>query len=128
MSLFHSITNNLECVAWIVVDVRTTKLLLNPSVVCFTLPPGPHQPRPTHRSRGRRVEVKQAANVWSGRVNGRVEAELLFVHAQAGAALLHHLTQDIHLHLRKHTEPTAGLQQCDKGTKDYAIILCMLND
>lgn len=53
----------------------------------------------THRSRGRCVEVKQTADIWPGGVDGRVQAELLFVHTQVGAALLHHLTQDIHLHL-----------------------------
>lgn len=59
-----------------------------------------HEPGVTHRSCGRCVEVKQTANIWSGRVDGRVQAELFCIHAQVGAALLHHLTQDVHLHLK----------------------------
>lgn len=61
--------------------------------------PARHEPRLTHRSRGRCVEVKQTTNIWPRRVDGRVQAELLGVHAQVGAALLHHLTKDVHLHL-----------------------------
>lgn len=45
------------------------------------------------------VEMKQTANIWPGRVDGRVQAELFSVHSQVGAPLLHHFAQDIHLYL-----------------------------
>ena len=57
----------------------------------------------THRCCGRCVDVKKTANIWPRWVDGLVQAELLWVHAQVGAAFLHHLTQDIHLYLWKHT-------------------------
>lgn len=54
----------------------------------------------THRGRGWCVDMKQAANVWPCRVNGRVKTELLYIYAQVGAALLHHLAEDVHFHLK----------------------------
>lgn len=53
----------------------------------------------THRGRGRRVQVDDAAHVGSGCVDGRVQTEARGVHREAAAALLHYLSQDVHLDL-----------------------------
>ena len=53
----------------------------------------------THRGGGGGVEVQQAADVRPGRVDGGVQAEAVRVHAQGGAAAVHHLPHNVHLHL-----------------------------
>ena len=55
--------------------------------------------RGTHRGGGGCVEVQQAADVRPGRVDGGVQAEAVRVHAQGGAATVHHFPHNVHLHL-----------------------------
>lgn len=66
-------------------------------------------------SRGWRVQVDDASHVRSGRVDGRVQAESAGVHRKAGAALLHHLPQDVHLDLW-HTR-TRGSEEAPQMSK-----------
>lgn len=40
-----------------------------------------------------------------------MQAERLGVHVQVGAALLHHLTEDVHLNLEPHGAPSARVPQ-----------------
>lgn len=46
------------------------------------------------------VQVDDAPHIWSGCVDGRVQAEPSCVHQKTGAALFHHFPQDVHFDLQ----------------------------
>lgn len=57
--------------------------------------------------------MDDTAHVGSGGVDGRVQAEARGVHWEAAAALLHHLSQDVHLDLGRGGRETSGHQQAE---------------
>lgn len=59
----------------------------------------PTSPPGTHSGGGGGVHVDHAAHVGPHGVDGGVGAEAGLVDAQVGGALLHNITQDVHLHL-----------------------------
>lgn len=54
------------------------------------------------------MQVDDAAHVRPGCVDGRVQKEARGVHWEAAAALLHHLSQDVHLDLGRGRRETYG--------------------
>lgn len=54
------------------------------------------------------MQVDDATHVGSGCVDGRMQTEARGIHWEAAAALLHHLSQDIHLDLGQRRRETDG--------------------
>lgn len=77
-----------------------------------------------YRSCGRGVQVDGTPHVRSGGIDGRVQTEACGVHGEAAAALLHHLSQDVHLDLGSEEENrlrTAGSGLLSSSTRGPSV-------